>query len=265
MEFRVARAARITGEMLERLVREALKASGTKEPDCVVCYGVGYTGPKPSLNAACHADKMEQGIRLERSLGPEALKILPIANGIHTDFLPVVARKRKHAKGKDMRLCRTPKGLIAMLRNRRHDFVTPVVDSDTEYRCWVYRKRVLAVYEKRLTEPEKNVKFGRNRANGWTFHALTTEQIPDSVRRVSVAAVRALGLDFGAVDVLGKNSPQGVKATVLEVNSAPGVSDEHRTAIVKLVNRIAEWARHGCPARAADEAENAGRLGRGAA
>lgn len=257
MRFLIAKAARVTGELLEHAVREALMEQHIPEPECVVCYGAGYTGPLPALNAKCSgAGKMEQGLALRHGLEEEALDIFPLqyapvwAPAVYP--LPVVARRVKHTKGRDIRLCRTEKGVRAMLAKGKHDFVTPVVESDTEYRAWVYRNRVLCVYEKRLTEPEKNTKFGRNRDNGWTFHALNSEHIPESVRRVAITAVRCLDLDFGAVDILGKwedDEHTDVKATVLEVNSAPGVSDEHRTAFVKLTTRIVKWIRAGCPER----------------
>jgi hypothetical protein len=260
VEFRIARAAKVTGATLERLVREGLVSKGIPEPDAVVCYGAGYAGDKPVLNALCSSNnKLEQGRILEIGLEEESLPIfLPDwVNGFWGDAvkearLPCVARKIRHSKGRDMRLCKTLAGIQSVLRNGKHDFFTPVVESDTEYRVWVYRKRVLSVYEKRLTEPEKNTKFGRNRANGWTFHALNSENIPDSIRRVAIAAVAALRLDFGAVDILGSWEDEShieVKATVLEVNSAPGVSDEHRTGIVKLANRIVKWVGAGCPHR----------------
>jgi hypothetical protein len=258
MEFRIAKAARVTGEMLERLVREKLTVDAIAEPDCVICYGVGYTGPKPALNKECSGkDKREQGVTLMGALEGEALEILdrPLTSAPLEPHLPVVARKVHHSKGRDMRVCRTVAGVRTVLRKARHDFFTPIVESDTEYRVWVYRKRVLSVYEKRLTEPEKNVKFGRNRANGWTFHALDTENIPESVRRVAIAAVRCLNLDFGAVDILGKwnEAHTDVHATVLEVNSAPGVSDEHRSGIVKITHRIVRWIANGCPQRKDNE------------
>jgi len=257
MHFIIARAARITGGMLEQAVREQLREAHIPEPDCVICYGAGYNGQLPALNANCSdMNKMDQGIALETGLGAEALRIIPILQDRHpmqTYPLPLVARKIRHSKGRDMRVCRTLKSVRACLARGRHHFFTPIVPSDTEYRVWVYRKRVLSVYEKRLTEPENNVKFGRNRANGWTFHALDTENIPDSVRRVAVAAVRCLHLDFGAVDVLGTRRGTEMHPTVLEVNSAPGVSDEHRTAFVKLAHRIVRWIANGCPARERDE------------
>jgi hypothetical protein len=250
MRFIVARAARITGQMLEEKVREMLHAANIPEPNCVVCYGAGYEGREPSLNAHCNADKFQQGVKLREVLGREALELRPIQAVLRAATLqetPWIARKTHHTKGKDIRVCKTLSGLrVAQAKGRT--YVTSMVDSVTEYRAFVYRKRVLAVYEKRLTEPEKNVKFGRNRENGWTFHALPAEQITDNLRRVAVAAVRALDLDFGAVDILGL---RGGGVCVLEVNSAPGVSDEHRTSFVKLATRIVKWAANGCPGREA--------------
>jgi hypothetical protein len=253
MRFIVARAARITGGLLENMVRSALNAQHIPEPDCIVCYGAGYGGNKPALNAKCSdLSKLEQTKKLAVALKDNALDVV-INPPPYKGTLPkvLIARKTQHAKGKDILICKTQKQLDHAKELGRTYF-TPLVESDTEYRAWVYRKRILSVYEKRLTEPNKNKKFGRNRANGYTFHALAAENIPESVRRVAVAAVAALGLDFGAVDILGKwddDTHTDVHATVLEVNSAPGVQNEHRSAIVRLCNRIVRWCANGCPAR----------------
>ena len=57
----------------------------------------------------------------------------------------------------------------------------------------------------------------------------------DHVRAQSVAAVRSLGLDFGAVDVVERQN----KAYVLEVNTAPGLVG---TTLEKYVDAIREYA-----------------------
>src|SRR5579864_3820187 len=120
MEFQVARAARPTGEMLERLVREALAADHITEPDCVVCYGAGYSGTKPSLNALCSTlNKMQQGTQLRSVLGLEALNVKPLADTLRLlkhnrnirPAVTLIARKVKHAKGKDMLVCDTVRKL----------------------------------------------------------------------------------------------------------------------------------------------------------
>ena len=78
--------------------------------------------------------------------------------------------------------------------------------------------------------------------NGWRFKVPTTsfeERKP--VRRAARRAVRSLGLDFGAVDVLVDADG---KVYVLEVNTAPGIVGIIETstfaryveAITRLVN-----------------------------
>lgn len=252
MEFRIAHAARVTGEMLERGVRAALAEEEIPEPDCVICYGAGYAGPKPSLNAKCSSlNKLQQIVRVSEKLPNESLWAT-VVSPEEFPTLPCIARKIKHSKGRDMLVCKTALAVRKALARGRTYF-TPLTLSDTEYRVWVYRKRILAVYEKQLTEPENNTKFGRNRANGYTFHAVETENIPAALRRVSITAVADLDLDFGAVDVLGtwNGTHTDIMPTVLEVNSAPGVSDERRTAIVRLIRRIVSWIANNCPERAA--------------
>ena len=60
----------------------------------------------------------------------------------------------------------------------------------------------------------------KNLDNGWVF-CRTGISLPDDARNQAIAAVRSLGLDFGAVDVLYRERED--KAFVLEVNTAPGL------------------------------------------
>jgi hypothetical protein len=161
-----------------------------------------------------------------------------------------LARQTTHAKGRDITVVLEPWQVDAR-RATGATFFTPYYPSTTEYRVWVYRRRILAVYEKRLSEPNRCTKIGRNRANGFTFHAVEKERITAGLRDVSVRAISSLRLDFGAVDVI-HTTTTAAPYRVLEVNSAPGVSDEHRTAIVKLVHRVVRWCANGCPNRATD-------------
>jgi glutathione synthase/RimK-type ligase-like ATP-grasp enzyme len=60
----------------------------------------------------------------------------------------------------------------------------------------------------------------RNTANGFIFQRMGID-VPSACRDQAVASVKALGLDFGAVDVIWNESQ--AKAYVLEVNTAPGL------------------------------------------
>ena len=60
----------------------------------------------------------------------------------------------------------------------------------------------------------------RSNKRGWKFKGVAPTNVPGIIKTVALAAVKALGLDFGAVDLVLdlENSPY-----ILEVNSAPGL------------------------------------------
>lgn len=92
-----------------------------------------------------------------------------------------------------------------------------------EFRVHVMDGKVISLQQKKLkdgTEKHDLTFIIRNHANGWIF-ARNDITVPECVKNAAIAAVRACGLDFGAVDV-GWNSSQD-RAYVYEVNSAPGI------------------------------------------
>lgn len=112
-----------------------------------------------------------------------------------------------------------------------------------EFRVHVCRARasnhleVLDVQEKRRDRSyngERN-DYVRTHRTGWVY---CRSQIlePTDLRPVSIAAVGALGLDFGAVDVIWNELDD--KCYVLEVNTAPGLAG---TTLDKYVAALKEW------------------------
>ena len=111
------------------------------------------------------------------------------------------------------------------------------VRKDHEYRVHVFRNEIIDITEKRRrsgSERKAGDELIRNLANGWVF-CRDGVYASDHVRAQSVAAVRSLGLDFGAVDVVERQN----KAYVLEVNTAPGLVG---TTLEKYVDAIREYA-----------------------
>jgi glutathione synthase/RimK-type ligase-like ATP-grasp enzyme len=94
-----------------------------------------------------------------------------------------------------------------------------------EYRLHVTNGRVIFAQEKKRksnNEQTADQKLIRNHANGWVFCPVELGSVAEDVKNAAVSACVALGLDFGAVDlVVGKrdNLPY-----ILEVNTAPGLS-----------------------------------------
>jgi glutathione synthase/RimK-type ligase-like ATP-grasp enzyme len=93
-----------------------------------------------------------------------------------------------------------------------------------EYRIHVGRRGIIAIQRKAIpngTEPiDTRI---RNHHNGYVF-LRNNVQPPQQILEQATAATNALGLDFGAVDIIWNNHYQ--LATVLEVNTAPGLEGQ---------------------------------------
>jgi hypothetical protein len=105
---------------------------------------------------------------------------------------------------------------------------------DNEFRVHVFMGKVIDYTEKKakLDRGPNYNKFIRSNANGWVY-CRENILLLDEVKDQAMKAVAALGLDFGAVDVMWNGS----KAVVLEVNTAPGLCD---TTAQKYVQALKE-------------------------
>lgn len=249
MNFRIARAAFRTGSLLRRLVHE--QGGETLGQDALVCYGAGYSGSSPALNARCSTfNKLEQARILREVLGVRAVEPMSSEEALTAmeenpalgELYPVLGRNIQHTRGRDIRLCLEP-WQVEALRDVS-DFFVPYRPSVAEWRTWIYRKRHLGSYRKVLQNPEDMRRVGRNYHNGFRFERVERQEVPEALKQLGREAIAALGLDFGAVDIL-ETAPGTF--VVLEVNSAPGVQDDRRAVIQRLAYRIVRWAQEGYP------------------
>jgi glutathione synthase/RimK-type ligase-like ATP-grasp enzyme len=104
-----------------------------------------------------------------------------------------------------------------------------------EFRIHVWGNDVLDIQEKRKRRGAEGVDTRvRSHENGWVF-CRDGVTCPQAVSLAAVAAVQALGLDFGAVDI-GWNEHYQMPA-VFEVNTAPGIEG---TTAERYVSKIKE-------------------------
>lgn len=112
-----------------------------------------------------------------------------------------------------------------------------------EFRIHVFGGEVVYVQQKkRSADFQENPNYSnvvRNYHTGWIY--ATNEIRPNASSLVEAKkAVEALGLDFGAVDVITR----GEEAWVLEVNTAPGLQgttlEVYKDAIINKMNRAAQ-------------------------
>lgn len=116
------------------------------------------------------------------------------------------------------------------------------VPKKAEYRVHVFEDEIIFIQQKKRlsTATQTNdQKLIRNHANGWVFCPVDIDDEDRPGFDCACQAVHALGLDFGAVDIIigrDDNLPY-----VLEVNTAPGITsptltDAYVTAIRYKLN-----------------------------
>lgn len=111
-----------------------------------------------------------------------------------------------------------------------HDFSSPVklwvkyIKKKHEYRVHVFKGEVIDLQQKRkrrdVEENQINHQI-RNHSNGWVYCRDDIVTPDASVLSSAIAAVSALRLAFGAVDIIWNEHYK--QAYVLEVNTAPGL------------------------------------------
>jgi ribosomal protein S6-L-glutamate ligase RimK-like protein len=250
-----------TGNILRDLLRErGVEVSlGTgMHSDSVVCWGNGYTGRLPSLNRnATQFDKLRQ-LQVLASAESHNLRTVPFqavtaATPPPPTFFPAFMRRLSHTGGTDIRVVLEPEHAGLFARNG-WAFATKYVPNQKEFRIWAYRRQMIGAYEKTLARPSEFLasrRYGANFDNGYAFTFVPSDQVAPAARELATAAVNALGLDFGAVDMLlGRDGHY----YILEVNTAPGVEGPDRVATQALADKIVWWVNHNYPRRNGDEA-----------
>jgi len=115
---------------------------------------------------------------------------------------------------------------------------TKYIKKKKEFRVHVVGGQAIDVQQKvRKRNAAPGNFYVRNTANGFVFHRSNID-IPVGLVAEAIKAVTALGLDFGAVDVVW-NEHQN-KSYVLEVNTAPGIEGstvvKYKEALSALCN-----------------------------
>ena len=124
-------------------------------------------------------------------------------------------------------------GIVLMDKDDMKSFTkaplyTKYIPKKEEFRIHVMGKKIISEQKKALRNGwieehgPPNYKI-RNLDNGFVF-IRNNITIPGPVRDQAIAAVEALGLDFGAVDVIWNEKQK--TAYVLEVNTAPGLEGQ---------------------------------------
>lgn len=115
------------------------------------------------------------------------------------------------------------------------------IPKQAEYRVHVVAGKAIFAQQKRKrngVEQDKNQKLIRNHDNGWVFCVANHHDL-EEYGEEALASVQALGLDFGAVDlIIGRDDD---KVYILEVNTAPGLeSPQLKAAYANAFKELAD-------------------------
>jgi glutathione synthase/RimK-type ligase-like ATP-grasp enzyme len=153
---------------------------------------------------------------------------------------PCVARTATHFAGNGLWLCLQESDVREALRGGA-DYAIKYIPTTKEFRVHVIGDAaVISQRKKRASEPPEEGeeiddtpgsasrpelaglhRWVRNNATGWN---LVRRTLREGISEIAVKSVAALGLDFGAVDILIADNAQPY---VIEVNTAPGLGVEN--------------------------------------
>lgn len=222
--------------VLATLLRAKGIPLGSHDATATVSWGLpGLTGANV-LNARRPMDKLTELTTLKAGGVPcPEIRTARLTNEDLT-LAPVwYGRKPSHRGGTDIAVVTQADESEWRLR-AGWTYFTSRIPIQRELRVWMFRGRQLGTYEKRMVRPEQFLRPGRNHDNGFSFDRVRGG-VPGATE-VADAALTALGLDFGAADIL--ETPDG-RFVVLEVNTAPGIEHERRQCAINLADAIARW------------------------
>jgi hypothetical protein len=145
-----------TGRVLGKLLTDAGVQLTSGPADAHVCWGAGGAYGEHALNARCSAGNKESELKVLSAAGVQTVPVYSVLYpGTVPNNLPypVLARRRQHHGGFDIRYCKDALRAKRALAAGRA-FFTRYIPSTTEYRVWVYRRSHLGTYEKVLAHPE---------------------------------------------------------------------------------------------------------------
>lgn len=227
-----------------------------KDGDVVLNWG--FRGVAPVLESgSSNFTLLNKPIAVDRASDKIAtLRLLKQNNVAHVKFFLNKDDAIKACEEGNIIYCRTitrgreGKGIV--LARKPEEIVdarlyTEYFKNDTEYRVHVFNGEVIDFVQKKSMSSarmaRKNINKGpdsdyiRNMKKGWSFCRQDVE-IKDHIKQTAIDAVKALELDFGAVDIAYNSESD--QCVVLEINTAPG-NKRGTTTHLRYVKAISKY------------------------
>lgn len=180
--------------------------------------------PASAINFNLHKDQAHAKFLAEGISTPRFWNCLADAQRANVPFL---RRRTKHIQGRDILLVESGRSIS---RPKRSGYYTEYIEKTAEYRLHILNGECIGLAQKLPKDGESANPLIWNYENGWDLFYVPNEQREHAIPyyaetlKESVKAVKCLGLDFGAVDLIMKEE----KPYILEVNTAPKLHNTKR-------------------------------------
>ena len=189
--------------------------SGVSSPSAITYNkpsAIALSSDKP----ACRVALREAGVPIPRTMVKEEV--------LEDIQLPYVCRTAKHQAGSGFKMAYTTKDLFDAISEGYYYF-SDEYRKKKEYRVHVAHGKVLIMQEKVPIHDDSRANIIWNHASGeFVFGIVGWNDMPVEVCKVALDGVKAVGLDFGAVDVLWSDEEDD-RAVVCEINTSPALAD----------------------------------------
>jgi hypothetical protein len=192
----------------------------------IINWGMSNDHPRvPNSNILNHYEAVERSVNKIRSL-----QVLTLAGVSTLEYTTDQTTAQSWVASDQPTYCRN---LVSSSGGRGINIVSSgiIVDAPLytksfptkhEYRVHVFRGTIIDITQKkRRSGVEVNNQI-RNHDNGWVFCRNDIAPLSEENQQVAIQGIQALGLDFGAIDLLVDRNG---RAVICECNSAPGIEN----------------------------------------
>lgn len=163
----------------------------------------------------------------------------------HPEYTQSIETAKNWIENGDKVVCRTlltaHSGRGIVVAKQQEDLIdaplyTKYIRKKKEFRVHVFNDQVIDIQEKRRSSAvDDHHPYIRNHSNGYVFCRGDIVE-PDDLRGLATSAVRSLGLDFGAVDIVWNEAQN--KCFALEVNTACGLEGSTVDKYVQAIKEV---------------------------
>lgn len=195
-----------------------------EELDVLIRWGcTSYLSSKITYNNRNAIRNASNKLKARKILKENNIDIPKTWTNIDNCEFPLIARPKYHYGAKNFYYCENLYELKRAVA-KGAEYFSEFYPKTREFRIHACHGKILICCEKFVED--KSRKAWNLRKGGGEWKALRWSNIPSNIAKLSIDAVQALGLDYGAVDILAEPNKDGYKdAVVCEVNTAPRLGE----------------------------------------